>query len=84
MSAAPVTMDEMILWVVSFNAKDYPAKYAARRWVRGAATDTVVSAASLNAVRALLPAGVVHVEASQQDNPAIIESWLEPSNVKGN
>jgi hypothetical protein len=73
------------IYVVYFNAKDYPGVYVARRQVCGAfngvptvKVDPEICAwsLSLDALRSLLPPGLHRIPPMPGDDPVVVEVWL--------
>lgn len=62
-------------WAVYRNPSDYPGKWVARRFKNGKPTKTVLVAASLEQVRAMLPARLVCVGRFEEDPPQLLETW---------
>ncbi len=72
--------DVFQMWTVFKNPKDFPGKYVARRFevtrVGAKATNEIVVAAGLGAVRLALPPGLVRLKRDPSDDKAIIEVWI--------
>jgi hypothetical protein len=64
------------IWIIYDNPSDYPGQFAARRFRMNEPTADVLTAASLDAVRALLPPGLVRLERTEHDQPHIVEVWV--------
>jgi hypothetical protein len=64
------------IWIIYDNPSDYPGQFVARRFQMNRPTADVLTAGSLEAVRALLPAGLVRLERTQHDQPHIVEVWV--------
>lgn len=68
------------IWVVYCRPTDYPAQWVARRHVvlpgRTIATDDVILADNLEALRAMLPPGLYRLARWLADDPHIVECWL--------
>ena len=67
-------------WTVYDHPRDYPDCFVARRWIgKGGdviATADMFTAATLEEVRALLPAGLIHFPRMPGDDPKIVEVWM--------
>lgn len=68
------------MWVVYERPSDYPEAYVARRWdiVDGCdmATQEVLVAATLEALREMLPEQLHRIARFAEDEPQIVEVWL--------
>jgi len=68
------------MWVVYSSPSDYPGQFVARRWeAQGAsplATEDVLLAGDLQALRDKLPAGMECLSRYPGDDPAVVETWL--------
>ncbi|CAB5556603.1 hypothetical protein [Stutzerimonas stutzeri] len=68
------------MWVVYSSPSDFPGQFVARRWeAQGGAplaTEDVLLADDLQALRDKLPAGVESLSRHPGDDPAIVEVWL--------
>ncbi len=67
-------------WVVYDHPRDYPHHFVLRRWEvsssGGRPTKDVFVALTLEAIRDMVPAGLVRLARFQDDDPAIVEVWL--------
>lgn len=69
-------------WVVYESPRDYPGQYIAREWLirRGELepvwTRNIRLAPTLDAVREMLPSGLVCTQRRDGDDPTIVEVWL--------
>lgn len=68
--------DDMSMWIVFEEPPDFPNQYVARRYSAYVDTGEYVSGDTLLDVRAKLPAGLMRLERSAQDDPIIRESWI--------
>ncbi|MBD3941975.1 hypothetical protein IF188_09735 [Microbacterium sp. NEAU-LLC] len=70
----------LAVWTVYDRPADYPSSAVARLWTVDAAglsyTEGILIAPSIEALRAMLPAGLVMIPRSDEDDPVIVESWL--------
>lgn len=71
----------MDVWAVYDHPKDYPDRYAARRFEislgRTESTDDLILAGNLDDLRRILEAkGLFRLERYGADDPVIIETWL--------
>lgn len=68
------------MWIVYDHPADYPEGFLARRWLAGAMaaepTQTAVVGATLEAVRAQLPIGLIRLARDPEDDPVIVETWM--------
>lgn len=81
MTAAPAPNRALLaMFTVYESPRDYPGLFVARRWeiAPGIARPTawVRTADTLDAVRALLPAGLCRIDRTPDDDPAIAEVWV--------
>lgn len=58
------------------NPEDYPGKYVARLWDLQRPTGFVVVADSLEEIREAIPEGMVRLNRTEKDAPAIVETWI--------
>ena len=68
--------DDLSMWVVYEEPPGFPDQYVARRYVLERDTGDYVVGDTLNDVRAKLPAGLMRLERSPQDDPQVRESWI--------
>ena len=74
--------DSLKIWTVIRDPSDLPGvAFCARQWViapGGTSTpmETVLVAPTLDALREMLPPGLVKLARSPHDEPAIVESWI--------
>ena len=71
----------MVMWTVYENPSDYPGKFVARKFVIGRGTfepslNDVHVADTLEAVRGMIPVGLVCTRRQPDDDPCIVEVWL--------
>lgn len=69
------------LWVVYENPDDLPSRFVSRMWLVEAGgalvgTGKIVTAPTLDAVRAMLPPGLVRLPRQDGDVPCIVETWI--------
>jgi hypothetical protein len=68
------------IWTVYDHPRDFPDCFVARRSLSSAGgifmTDEVVTAATLEELRALLPPGLYRIDRDPLDDPVIVEVWL--------
>jgi hypothetical protein len=71
---------DLSLWVIYDHPRDFPDAFVARRHTVGAdgqkATQDKHEAQTLDALRALLPPGLVSIGRMAGDDPCIVEVWL--------
>lgn len=72
--------EELSIWTITANPADFPGKIVARRFliegrVVAVTTDTHI-AEDLEAVRAMLPLGLINIGRQPEDDPVIVESWI--------
>lgn len=75
-----MSANAMLIWTIYEKPKDHPDHYVVRRFMVSAGIvmhDPVCQLAdTLENARALLPAGLVNLGRSPQDQNSIIETWL--------
>lgn len=71
--AAPAPL---VAWAIYDRPSDYPDGVIARRYVGDVPTTDTLTAPSIATVRAQLPAGLTRFEASRQDDPKLVETWV--------
>jgi hypothetical protein len=64
------------IWIIYESPSDYPGQFVARRFQMNEPTADVLTAVTLDDVRALLPPGLVRLERTQHDQPHIVEVWV--------
>lgn len=74
------------LWVVSSGLPDYPGIFVARAWsaaghgggsvIEAEYYNMVLLASTIEAIRALLPAGMVKILRSRDDPMHLVERWI--------
>lgn len=67
------------LWTVYRRPLDHPDSFVARRWEihpEIAPTADVLLAHDLEALREMLPSGLVRLDRQPTDDPVIVESWV--------
>ena len=70
---------DLTMWVIYDHPLDFPDGFIARYWRGVTATDRVVTAETLNALRGkirTLDPNLVSFKRSREDDPAIVEVWL--------
>ena len=70
---------QLSLWTVYQQPTDHPDKCVARRWTvtpAPAPTEDVLLADDLDALRQMLPHGLVRMERNPEDDPKIVETWI--------
>lgn len=55
---------------------DYPGKFVARLWDLDKPTRCIGVAETLDAIRELIPDGMIRFRRDQNDDPCIVESWI--------
>ncbi len=72
----------MPIWTVYEHPTDYPDQFVARRFnilidkPEPQATDDIVTAASLQELREMLPIGLTRIPRLHGDEPQIVEVWI--------
>jgi hypothetical protein len=73
-------MDQLTIWTIYRHPADYPTKWVLRTSTmrRGVVVPTgeVVTADSLEAIRAHMPEGCVRFARDPTDDPTAFESWV--------
>ena len=64
------------MFVIYEHPRDYPADFVVRRWLGGKATADFVLAASLEAARTEVPAGMYRLPHQPGEDDVIVETWL--------
>jgi len=68
------------MWVITENPADYPGRFVARLALITSGevihTATHHTANSLQAIRALIPQGLVRFDRQDGDDPVIVETWF--------
>jgi hypothetical protein len=64
------------IWIVYDSPSDFPGQFVARRFEVNKPTADVLTAGTLEALRALLPPGLIRLERTQHDQPHIAEVWV--------
>jgi hypothetical protein len=64
------------VWIVYDSPSDFPGRYVARRFKMNEPTSDVLTAATLEDLRALLPAGLIRLERTEHDQPHLVEVWV--------
>ena len=68
--------DDTSVWIIYEEPPAFPNQYVARLYRSYIDTGKYVVGATLNEVRAKLPAGLMRMERSSQDDPVVRESWI--------
>ncbi len=66
----------LAIWTVYDNPADYPGLFVARLFNGDHASQTVVTANSLEEIHALLPQDMYRIPRQEADDPVIVEIWL--------
>jgi hypothetical protein len=76
--ADAISADDLLIWTVCENPKDYPGMFTARPHSTraNAPCDFLLTAPSIEAIRELLPPGLTRLPLSPDDDPVIVETWL--------
>jgi len=68
------------MWVITENPADYPGRFVARLALITSGevihTATHHTANSLQAIRALIPQGLIRFDRHPTDPPVVVESWF--------
>lgn len=64
------------MWTVYDHPTDYPNGFIARRFTLDGPTSNTVTGATLEAVRAAIPQGLVCLPRAGSDDKVIVETWL--------
>jgi hypothetical protein len=64
------------VWIVYDSPSDFPGCYVARRFKMDKPTSDVLTAATLDDLRALLPPGLIRLERTEHDQPHLVEVWV--------
>lgn len=64
------------IWVVYDHPSDFPGGFIARLHKNDQPTGQVLTHATLNGLRRLLPHGLVCLHRAPGDDPVIVECWL--------
>lgn len=72
------SIDDLWVWSVTANVRDYPGLYCARpgSTKRNVILPFVLLAGTLDGVRDQLPLGLVRMDRHEGDDPVVIEAWL--------
>lgn len=68
--------DDTSIWIVFEEPPGFSNMYVARLYHSYVDTGRYLVGATLNEVRAKLPAGLMRLERSIQDDPLVRESWI--------
>ena len=67
----------MIVFVIYFNPSDSPGNYVVRRFAGMVADEfPVITAASLEEARSVIPGWCAGLARSVEDDPVIVETWF--------
>lgn len=70
----------LLLWAISTGTRDYGQKFIARpHFIRRGEHEPMglhLEAASLDEIRAKIPAGMTRLPRDADDDPVIVESWI--------
>jgi hypothetical protein len=70
----------MEMWVIYDHPIDAPDLFIARKWIIGEGvhepTSETRGSDDLEALRTMLPRGLVHLDRDPEDDPKILEVWL--------
>ena len=75
-SATSEKPDEIVLWTVYDNPRNYPGLFVACKWLGLTPTNEVITAPTLAALRDKLPRGLFCVSRDVKDDPCIVEIWI--------
>jgi hypothetical protein len=69
---------DLLVWTICASPADYPGKFTARPHSSRSnlPMQFVLTADSLDDLRAMLPPGLAHMTRDHEDHPVIVESWL--------
>lgn len=56
--------------------EDYPGKFVARLWDLNKPTRYIAVAETLEAIREIIPEGMIRFSRDERDSPCIVESWI--------
>lgn len=72
--------DDLQIWTVYDHPTDHPHAFIARLWIvrqgREYATNQLIEADTLDALRAKLPPGLYRMPRDVGDDPVIVETWI--------
>jgi hypothetical protein len=74
-----MTEQALTIWTVYEHPSDFPDHFVARPFYVGPGLDRgnqVLLAETLDELRALLPAGLICMARSENDDPVIVEVWF--------
>jgi hypothetical protein len=71
-----IKMAKVPLICIYDHPEDYPNKFVARLWDGNVPTEIMVTADTLDGIRAKIPNGMVRLECNWRDDPAIVETWI--------
>ncbi|HEX8836757.1 MAG TPA: hypothetical protein VF748_07465 [Candidatus Acidoferrum sp.] len=73
--------DQITFWVIYFNPSDCPDKYVVRAHYLTSEGPTVSKYASvfdtLEEARAFVPPGCINLHRLENDDPVIVEAWIQ-------
>jgi hypothetical protein len=68
---------QLEIYVLYFNASDYPNKYVVRRWLGQTPDDNVLCVEdTLKDARSKIPKDKVMLQRNEIDDPVIVETWI--------
>lgn len=67
---------QLASWAVYDRPRDQPGQVVARRYVGLVPTEDILTAETIDAVRALLPAGLHCIPRQAADSPELVECWI--------
>lgn len=73
-----IASSDLLIWTVYQSPSDHPGEFVARPHSSRTPGpyNCHLAAPDLNALRALLPPGLIRFERSPGDDPVIVETWL--------
>lgn len=72
-----VPSDELVIWTICQNPSDYPGLFTMRpHYIARKTIGPVLTAETLEGIRALLPPNVIRLPRAIEDDQVIVECWL--------
>lgn len=70
--------NDLLVWAITENPKDYPGKYVARPWSTREfkALRYHLKADTLDGLREMLPFGLSQIQRDGSDDAVIVETWV--------